>query len=172
MEDALLRKYFRKVSEVFLPTPFAWRATGQFLSFRAPGQISIHPRPSHGGRHSLASSDIGSPSFLPAPSTWRATRQRCSEICSNEISTHALHAEGDTHTRSVPRWSVKISTHTLHTEGDLATSSLTTRCGLFLPTPSTQKGNRNPQANAPFPRGSNCRFIESTHANWVQAQPA
>ncbi len=276
MENNLLWKYFRKVSEVFLPTPFARRATGQILSFRAPGQISTHalrtegdirpqlsletsynfyprpphggttgratrqhfyPRPPHGWRHKAEKAQAKIP-FLSTPSTRRATvsRQRfplsigistnvlhaegdsqpstgagsCrdfyphphaegdsgsgglswrlwdfyprpytegdqkkkSSAVFRRISSHALHAEGDTHTRSVPRWSVKISTHTLHTEGDLATSSLTTRCGLFLPTPSTQKGNRNPQANAPFPRGSNCRFIESTHANWVQAQPA
>ena len=78
MENNLLWKYFRKVSEVFLPTPFARRATGQILSFRAPGQISTHALRTEGDIRPQLSLET-SYNFYPRPphggTTGRATRQ-------------------------------------------------------------------------------------------------
>ena len=111
MENNLLWKYFRKVSEVFLPTPFARRATGQILSFRAPGQISTHalrtegdirpqlsletsynfyPRPPHGGRLYPGRDSPCRLGFLPTPSTRRATVSHQPVQAHAAISTHAL----------------------------------------------------------------------------------
>ena len=147
VEDDLLRKYFRKVSEVFLPTPFAWRATGQFLSFRTPGQISIHPRPPHGGRpFPTPAATRHHPHFYPRPlHGGRQGNFSLSALPDRFLSTHALLTEGDT------PWPRRTSDrrhfypHPPH-GGRPGNDALKYAAMKFLPTSSTRRATRTPAA--------------------------
>lgn len=153
MENNLLWKYFRKVSEVFLPTPFARRATGQILSFRAPGQISTHalrtegdirpqlsletsynfyPRPPHGGTTGRATRQH----FYPRPPHgWRHKAEKA-QAKIPFLSTPATRRA--TVSRQRFPLSIGISTNTLHAEGDSQPSTGAGSCRDFYPHPHAE----------------------------------
>ena len=150
MENNLLWKYFRKVSEVFLPTPFARRATGQILSFRAPGQISTHalrtegdirpqlsletsynfyPRPPHGGTTGRATRQH----FYPRPPHGGRHKAEKAQAKIPFLSTPATRRA--TVSRQRFPLSIGISTNALHTEGDLYRCDLRLHERDFYPRP-------------------------------------
>ena len=185
MENNLLWKYFRKVSEVFLPTPFARRATGQILSFRAPGQISTHalhmdgdtkqkrhrpkspfyPRPPHGGRLYPGRDSPCRLGFLPTSSTRRATVSHQPVQAHAAISIHTL-------TRRVTAGAVGyrggsgISTHAPTRRATKRKSPLRS-FGEFLATPSTRRATRTPAA---YPDGRS-KFLPTPSTRRATLQP-
>ena len=117
------------------------------------------------------------------------------------VSTHALHTEGNRANSLFPRSRTDFYPRPPHRGRHQATIELGDKLQ-FLPTPSTRRAtmtsingakstrnfyprpphggrqkstigvNHSLQTTVLFPRGSNCRFVETTHADWVQAQPA
>ena len=153
MENNLLWKYFRKVSEVFLPTPFARRATGQILSFRAPGQISTHALRTEGDIRPQLSLET-SYNFYPRPphggTTGRATRQHFYPRPPHGWRHKAEKAQAKIPFLSTPSTrratvsrqrfplSIGISTNALHAEGDSQPSTGAGSCRDFYPHPHAE----------------------------------
>ena len=104
----------------------------QFLSFRVPGQISIHALRMEGNRSSTPG--LMAAGFLSTPSAWRATM----------TSINGAKSTRNFYPRPPRRGRQK----------------------------STIGVNHSLQTAVLFPRDSNRRFVENTHADWVQAQPA
>ena len=183
----------------FLPTPSTRRATVSRQRF--PLSIGISTNALHAEGDSQPSTGAGScRDFYPRPHaegdsgsgglSWRLWD-----------FYPRPYTEGDQKKKSSAVFR-RISSHTLRIEGDRWASSGVISPGSFLPTPSTWRAtmtsineakstrnfyprpphggrqkstigvNHSLQTTVLFPRGSNCRFVETTHADWVQAQPA
>ncbi len=129
------------LSEVFLSTPSARRATAANVPEGGPLGISIHALREEGDQQSLASLDksvnkfLSTPSarrataglgrtpaklklFLSTPSARRATYQRLQQPMRTNISIHALREEGDRGLYQALPGGTEISIHALREEGD------------------------------------------------------
>ena len=148
------------ISEIFLSTPSARRATLQGRPSRPSRKISIHalreegdavvnravavqddfyPRPPRGGRLSGLSGSSPGSSFLSTPSARRATFVFVLVMVDESRFLSTPSARRATYPRCSPcGWSA-ISIHALREEGDSGSAASKTTRKTFLSTPSARR---------------------------------